>query len=80
MPTKPVSARWLWSAGAGVLALSAVGCAGSPSTAGLAAPPIPPGQARIWFYRVWEPSISVNLANVALNGVAAGSVLPSVSR
>ena len=33
-----------------------------------------PGQARIWFYRTWLPSESLNLANIDLNGVFVGSV------
>jgi uncharacterized protein DUF2846 len=34
----------------------------------------PAGQARIWFYRDWEPSESLNLANIDVNGVYFGSV------
>jgi hypothetical protein len=34
------------------------------------------GSARIWFYRDYEPSVSLDLANVALNGAPAGSVEP----
>jgi hypothetical protein len=40
----------------------------------VAAPPPPAGQARIWFYRDWEPSESLNLANIEVNGVYFGSV------
>jgi hypothetical protein len=58
-----------------VLGLALLGI-GLTVPANAAAPPIPPGQARIWFYRIWEPSISLNVANVALNGTPAGSVLP----
>jgi len=36
--------------------------------------PIPPGQARIWFYRNWLPSESLNLANIEVNGAYFGSV------
>ena len=36
--------------------------------------PIPPGQARIWFYRTWLPSESLNLANIDVNGAYIGSV------
>ena len=48
--------------------------------AGCAAPPpavptpVPPGLARIWLYRAWEPSESLNLANVDVNGSYFGSV------
>jgi Protein of unknown function (DUF2846) len=40
----------------------------------VAAPP--PGQARIWFYRLWDPSESLNAANINVNGVYFGSVEP----
>lgn len=53
-----------WASGL-LLVLSA--CAAWP---GPAAPPTPvaANQARIWFYRDWQPSESLNLANVDLNG------------
>lgn len=56
-----------------ILMLSATACA-IPPTPPVAAPP--PGQARIWFYRVWDPSESLNAANIDVNGVYAGSVEP----
>jgi len=60
--------RWLlWASG---LLLIAAGCAQQPLVQG----PIPAGQARIWFYRNWLPSESLNLANVEVNGVFSGSV------
>jgi hypothetical protein len=59
------------------VAVAVTGCTTPTGTAPAAAPPIPPGQARIWFYRLWEPSISLNVANVMLNDAPAGSVLPS---
>src|SRR5437764_5349745 len=40
----------------------------------VAAPP--PGHARIWFYRLWDPSESLNVANIDLNGVYVGAVEP----
>jgi Protein of unknown function (DUF2846) len=51
-----------------VLLLFAAGCADPPAA------PVPPGQARIWFYRDWLPSESLNLANVDVNGRYFGSV------
>jgi Protein of unknown function (DUF2846) len=60
--------RWLlWASG---LLLITAGCAQQP----LVQVPIPAGQARIWFYRNWLPSESLNLANVEVNGVFSGSV------
>ena len=70
----PRQRRWLqW---AGVLMLTAAGCADPPATAQIvsSAPPVPAGQARIWFYRNWLPSESLNLANIDVNGSYFGSV------
>jgi hypothetical protein len=60
--------RLLW---ASALLSIATGCAGRPPVAQV---PIPAGQARIWFYRNWLPSESLNLANVEVNGAFYGSV------
>jgi hypothetical protein len=60
--------RLLWVS---ALLLIAAGCAArQPVTEG----PIPAGQARIWVYRIWLPSESLNLANIDVNGVYFGSV------
>jgi hypothetical protein len=66
--------KWLlWASG---LMLILVGCAGAGGSAQVAAvaPPVPAGQVRIWFYRAWEPSESLNLANVEVNGAFFGSI------
>lgn len=65
--------RAKWASG---LLLIAAGCTQPPATAQLpiAALPVPAGQARIWFYRDWEPSESLNLANIDVNGSYFGSV------
>jgi Protein of unknown function (DUF2846) len=49
----------------------ATGCA---ERSPIAQVPAPAGQARIWFYRNWLPSESLNLANIDVNGVYVGSV------
>jgi hypothetical protein len=41
--------------------------------------PVAAGAARVWFYRDFEPSVSLNLANVALNGTTVGYVQPDGS-
>lgn len=70
----------LCGAGLGVAMLALSGCSGlAPRAAATAAVPVPAGAARIWFYRDYEPSISLNVANVALNGASAGSVQPDGS-
>jgi hypothetical protein len=59
--------------GAVAAALAASGCApGPPTVAAAAIPPIPPGTARIWIYREYQPSESLNLAAVSINGANAG--------
>jgi hypothetical protein len=67
--------RWLRRA-AGIAVLLLAGCAAPQQVAAVAPGPIPPGQARIWFYRVYDPSLSRNIANVDLNGTRAVSVVP----
>ena len=63
---------WVCVAGL-LLMLSLVACA-TPPAPQVAAPP--PDQARIWFYRLWDPSESLNVANINVNGVYVGSVGP----
>jgi hypothetical protein len=72
--TSPRPQRWLqWASG---LMLLAAGCADPPAMPppAVAAAPVPAGQVRIWFYRSWEPSESLNLANIDVNGLYFGSV------
>jgi Protein of unknown function (DUF2846) len=51
--------------------LLAAGCAAPPPSTQI---PLPAGQARIWFYRDWLPSESLNLANIDVNGSYFGAV------
>jgi hypothetical protein len=72
MAKNGVSRRWLrWASG---LLLIAAGCAEPLATVPVAAPLVPVGQARIWFYRPYEPSESLNLANINVNGNLFGAV------
>jgi hypothetical protein len=52
--------------------LAANGCAQAPSIASASVPPIPAGQARVWIYREFIPSESLNMPEVRMNGVYAG--------
>jgi hypothetical protein len=70
----PRPRRWLqWASG---LLLIAGGCAepSTPAQVAAAARPVPAGQARVWFYRPWEPSESLNLALIDMNDSYVGAV------
>lgn len=75
MPIALGHQRWLKCA-VGICGLLLAGCATSPHVVAVAPGPPAPGQARIWFYRVYDPSLSRNVANVDLNGARAASVQP----
>jgi hypothetical protein len=76
MSVSPDLTKWRNRA-AGIAGLLLVaGCTEPQQMAAVPAGPIPPGQARIWFYRVYDPSLSRNIANVDLNGARVVSVLP----
>ncbi len=49
------------------LLLAAASCAQPPPTSSVAIPPIPPGAARLWFYRDYEPSETLARPYVRLN-------------
>jgi hypothetical protein len=68
-PAPRPQTRLLWALG---LLLIAAGCAAPPPPAPTG--PVPAGQARVWFYRDWLPSESLNLANIDVNGSYFGSV------
>ena len=73
MPAR-LALRSSWCVGcvSGLL-LIAAGCAQPPAPQ-VAAVPIPAGQARVWFYRPYEPTESLNLALVDMNGSYVGAV------
>jgi Protein of unknown function (DUF2846) len=55
----------------GCLLTIVAGCAAPPPAVPT---PISAGEARLWFYRDWQPSESLNLANIDVNGSYFGSV------
>jgi hypothetical protein len=69
-----------WAAGCAVVLLlsSAYPLVGEPAAAQIASP-VPPGAARIWFYRANEPYASRNFAPIALNGAVIGYAEPGGS-
>ena len=57
-----------------ILLLMAASCAEPPATASVAIPPIPPQQARIWFYRrVDTAAENMTTPYIRLNGAIAGA-------
>lgn len=70
----------------GILSLAAAACSQLPPTASMVVPPIPAGEARVWFYRnggpydgVGTPYIRMNEAIVAVskpNGASYRDVRP----
>ncbi len=75
MPSIPIMpSRRLRRTGAVLVLLAMAACAQLPSTASVTIPPIPPGEARVWFYRDLDftestatPYIRMNEAIVALS-------------
>jgi hypothetical protein len=47
-------------------------CGQPPETGSVAIPPVPPGEARIWVYRLFEPTESLNMTAVMFNGANVG--------
>lgn len=74
--TVNINRAWLKRMAGGVAVLALAGCVQPMQMAQAPAGPIPPGQARIWFYRDYEPSVSRNFANIDVNGVRMASVPP----
>jgi hypothetical protein len=62
-----------WLLCASALLLIAAGCT-EPRAIGQIPVAVPPGQARVWFYRPYEPSESLNLARITMNGSYIGAV------
>jgi hypothetical protein len=68
--------RRLLRAGAGVLLLTTVNCAQLPLTSSVAIPPIPSGEARVWFYRALNPYDSHATPYVRMNDTIIGISQP----
>ena len=70
---KNSAACWLMCIAQGVLLVAMAGCAQQPVTAAISIPPIPAGEARIWFYRDYEPYAGKGLPAIAANGGYVGA-------
>jgi hypothetical protein len=63
--------RWL-RIGWIVMLLALASCAQLPLEAAIAIPPIPRGEARVWFYRDVQPSVSSTRPYIRMNGRIVG--------
>ena len=67
------SCRRFRFAAAALLGLLAIHfAAGEASAQAGAVPPIPPGQARLWFYRVFFPGDTYSMPAIGINGTLVG--------
>jgi hypothetical protein len=66
----------LWRAGPGVLLLLTASCARLPTTASVTVPPIPAGEARVWFYRDDGPYETPVPAHLRMNDAVVGGLEP----
>jgi hypothetical protein len=57
----------------GLLLLATASCAQPAVTAAFDIPPIPAGEARIWYYRAYEPYAGKGLPAIATNGEYVGA-------
>jgi len=64
--------RWLQQAGAATLLLATAACSQLPTTASVAIPPIPAGEARVWFYRPIDLYDSLNTPYIRMNDAIVG--------
>jgi hypothetical protein len=61
-----------------ILAVAVLATAAArPTDAGTTGPP--PGLARIWIYRVFEPTVTLSTPAIRFNGVAAGLARPGIA-
>jgi len=75
MPGMRIAHRWHGTAIA--FLLIATSCAQLPITGSAATPPVPPGDARLWFYRDGGPRETQERPYLRLNGQIAGISEPN---
>ena len=71
-----VSSRLLPRTAAGLLLLAIAGCASLPPTAAVTVPPIPAGEARVWFYRDPGPYDGLGTPYIRMNEAIVGISQP----
>jgi hypothetical protein len=76
LPLSTALLRGLLSARASLLALAIASCAPLPPTAAVAIPPIPAGEARVWFYRGLGPTDALGTPYLRMNEAIIGVSIP----
>ncbi len=71
-----VSSRPLPRTAAGMLLFAIAGCASLPPTAAVTVPPIPAGEARVWFYRDPGPYNGLGTPYIRMNEAIVGISQP----
>ena len=70
---KRAAAASLWLRGyTGVALLILASCSRLPPVSAVDLPAIPPGSARVWFYRIYDPTESKGRPYIYMNGVIVG--------
>jgi hypothetical protein len=69
--------RWPLRLGGAFLLLAIAACAQPPLTDSVAIPPIPAGEARVWFYRPVDAFDSLNTPYIRMNDAIVGISLPN---
>ena len=69
--------RRLRRAGAFLLLLTVAACAQPPLTASVTMPPIPAGEARVWFYRPVDAYDSLSTPYIRMNDAIVGISVPN---
>jgi hypothetical protein len=70
------SLRGLLFPGVGAALLAIVSCTSLPPTMAVAVPPIPAGEARVWFYRSWGPYDALGTPYLRMNEAIVGVSQP----
>jgi hypothetical protein len=72
VPCRGIALMRLLKAVAGALLLAIASCAPLPPTASVAVPPLPAGEARVWFYRDLGPYDGLGTPFLRMNGAIVG--------
>jgi len=74
--THTMSSRHLWRAAGVIVMLGMAACAQSPLTASVTIPPLPAGEARVWFYRQFDAYDSLSTPYIRMNDAIVGISVP----